>query len=57
MPTIIQRLLLYVKVFIVWMAILVPINEIIQLKNKYNAMLIVDEAHSIGLYGKGEAVG
>ena len=30
-----------------------PINDMIQLKNEYNAMLIVDEAHSIGLYGNG----
>ena len=31
----------------------VPINEIIQLKNKYNAMLIVDEAHSIDCMARG----
>ena len=28
-----------------------PIQSIIQLKQKYNAILVVDEAHSIGLYG------
>lgn len=28
-----------------------PIHQIIQLKHAYNAKLIVDEAHSIGLYG------
>ena len=31
----------------------VPIKDMIQLKNEYNAKLIVDEAHSIGLYGVG----
>ena len=29
----------------------VPINDVIKLKKEYNATLIVDEAHSIGLYG------
>lgn len=30
-----------------------PIHDIIELKTKYNATLLVDEAHSIGLYGDG----
>ena len=30
-----------------------PIHEIIQLKNDYQARLLVDEAHSIGLFGEG----
>ncbi|MEK9727987.1 MAG: 8-amino-7-oxononanoate synthase [Candidatus Margulisiibacteriota bacterium] len=30
-----------------------PIEEIIEFKKMYNATLIVDEAHSIGLYGNG----
>ena len=29
-----------------------PIHEIIQLKNDYQARLLVDEAHSIGLFGE-----
>src|SRR5258708_38479355 len=30
-----------------------PIKEILALTDKYNAQLIVDEAHAVGLYGKG----
>ncbi|MDB5133900.1 MAG: pyridoxal phosphate-dependent aminotransferase family protein [Mucilaginibacter sp.] len=30
-----------------------PIKEILTLTDKYNAQLIVDEAHAVGLYGKG----
>lgn len=30
-----------------------PINEILALTEKYDARLIVDEAHAVGLYGKG----
>ena len=30
---------------------IVFINDVIKLKKEYNATLIVDEAHSIGLYG------
>lgn len=34
-----------------------PLEEIIALKNKYNAVLYVDEAHSFGIYGeKGEGL-
>ncbi len=32
---------------------LVPLKEIIQLTAKYNAYLIVDEAHATGVFGKG----
>ncbi|WP_426667621.1 aminotransferase class I/II-fold pyridoxal phosphate-dependent enzyme [Mucilaginibacter sp. McL0603] len=30
-----------------------PIEDILSLTEKYNAQLIVDEAHAVGLYGKG----
>lgn len=30
-----------------------PIKEILELANKYNAQLIVDEAHAVGIYSKG----
>lgn len=30
-----------------------PIKDILSLTEKYNAQLIVDEAHAVGLYGKG----
>lgn len=30
-----------------------PINDILELCNQYNAQLIVDEAHAIGVFGKG----
>lgn len=37
---------------------LAPLNEIIALKKKYNALLMVDEAHSIGCIGKtGRGIG
>ncbi|KAG0022178.1 hypothetical protein BGZ81_008639 [Podila clonocystis] len=29
-----------------------PIEKILQLKNAYNCMMVVDESHSLGMYGK-----
>ena len=32
------------------------INKLVELKNKYNSLLIIDEAHSFGVYGDGRGI-
>lgn len=32
------------------------INKLVELKNKYNSLLIIDEAHSFGVYGDGKGI-
>ena len=32
---------------------LAPVRDLVQLKNRYGAWLMLDEAHATGLYGEG----